>query len=231
MEQREKGWLAVLLTAVAGYVDGVGFILLAQVYVANMSGNSIALGLGWAQGDVPLMVHRGAAIPAFLVGMVLSRVLLKGAERRGTGWMHGALFAAEALLIVFFIALASSLSTSVLEGRVGYAGLSAVLVLAFAMGVQNGALSRFGPISMRTTHVSGTLASLADEVSGALVGDPEDRAPARRRALVLFAAWAAYVVAAGLGIWLLGTYSVRALLLPVGALLALALASLLGRDV
>jgi uncharacterized membrane protein YoaK (UPF0700 family) len=43
--------LAVLLTLTAGYVDAVGFLRLHGIYVANMSGNSIAIGLHSALGD------------------------------------------------------------------------------------------------------------------------------------------------------------------------------------
>ena len=43
--------LAIALTAVAGYVDAVGYLVLAHVFTANMSGNTIAVGRAIVDGD------------------------------------------------------------------------------------------------------------------------------------------------------------------------------------
>ena len=45
--------MAALLTCVGGYVDSIGYLHLGQIYVANMSGNSVALGIHSAWLDWP----------------------------------------------------------------------------------------------------------------------------------------------------------------------------------
>jgi len=65
--------LALQLSAIAGFVDAVGYIVLLQVYVANMSDNTIALGVESAQGRWYVLCRRTAAIPLFVLGMLLSR--------------------------------------------------------------------------------------------------------------------------------------------------------------
>jgi uncharacterized membrane protein YoaK (UPF0700 family) len=42
---------ALALTWVAGFVDVVGYMVLYRVFVANMTGNTIALGQGLTAGD------------------------------------------------------------------------------------------------------------------------------------------------------------------------------------
>ena len=37
-------WVALALTWIAGFVDMVGYLVLYRVFVANMTGNTIALG-------------------------------------------------------------------------------------------------------------------------------------------------------------------------------------------
>ena len=44
-------WVAIALTWIAGFVDIVGYVVLYRVFVANMTGNTIALGRGLVEGD------------------------------------------------------------------------------------------------------------------------------------------------------------------------------------
>ena len=50
--------LACTLSALAGYVDGIGFIHLGGLFVSFMSGNSTRLGVTLADG------HYGSAVEA-----------------------------------------------------------------------------------------------------------------------------------------------------------------------
>ena len=50
-------WVAIALTWIAGFVDIVGYVVLYRVFVANMTGNTIALGRGLAEGDWGLFLR------------------------------------------------------------------------------------------------------------------------------------------------------------------------------
>lgn len=45
--------VALALTWIAGVVDAIGFLSFAQIYTANMSGNSVAFGIALAEQNWP----------------------------------------------------------------------------------------------------------------------------------------------------------------------------------
>lgn len=49
--ERHERTLAVLLSALAGYVDSLGFLQLGGLFVSFMSGNSTRLAVGISHGD------------------------------------------------------------------------------------------------------------------------------------------------------------------------------------
>jgi uncharacterized membrane protein YoaK (UPF0700 family) len=72
-----------------------------------------------------------------------------------------------------------------------------LLVLAFAMGMQNNAFQRIGPIKLNTVFITGDLENLGEAI--AEVGTPESRAEGRGRFAVFFSSWVGYGMGALLG--------------------------------
>src|SRR3954447_13390374 len=64
--ERVLGTVAVALGAVGGYIDALGFLLLYQLFAANMSGNSILLGLSLGRGQWDVALHQFLPIPLFV---------------------------------------------------------------------------------------------------------------------------------------------------------------------
>ncbi|WP_438016654.1 DUF1275 family protein [Sorangium sp. So ce315] len=108
-----------------------------------------------------------------------------------------------------------------------------------AMGLQNATLTRFGPLSVRTTHVTGTLAELSesavaylvwlrDETRGrlrkpvreALAASPRQRS--LQKAALLGGVWLAYAAGGIGGALLLDAFALWSLGLPIAALLLVA---------
>src|ERR1041384_4147324 len=100
-------WVAITLTWIAGFVDIVGYIVLSRVFVANMTGNTIALGRGLAEGDWGLLLRRGFAIPMFVLGLIVSRLVLHLSGEKSTPRAAGVLFGVETLLLVAFMVIGS----------------------------------------------------------------------------------------------------------------------------
>jgi uncharacterized membrane protein YoaK (UPF0700 family) len=204
--ERPLAGVAIVLSAVAGYVDALGWMLLSNVYVANMSGNTIALGRELARGQLADAAARFWPIVTFMLGLFVSELVYEFARRRGrrssAGWTLG--FEAGAIAFVAILPWPPAATTHGLDYYLP-TGL-----LAFAMGLQNATLIRVGASSVYTTHVTGNLTRLAREAAHALLWlDDRDagRAAGRaveersiRRVAFMTAMWLAYGGAAALGV-------------------------------
>src|ERR1700712_887782 len=72
--------LACALSALAGYVDGIGFLYLGGLFVSFMSGNSTRMGVSLAEGH-----WRDAAQALGLIGLVVAGAALGGLIVLGRG--------------------------------------------------------------------------------------------------------------------------------------------------
>lgn len=72
------------LAWVAGYVDAVGFLTLAGLFVAHMSGNTVRLGVFAGDGDWSLGAQRLVPIVFFTLGVMGGIALVEALRRRST---------------------------------------------------------------------------------------------------------------------------------------------------
>jgi len=236
-------WLAFALTWLGGFVDTVGALVLLRVLVANMSGNTINLGIGLVERRWGETLPRAFVLPMFLVGLMISRLLLHFARRRGLLRVAAWLFGVEALLLLAFVVLGSG-GAGEREAVAPTARFYLLLALpALAMGLQNATLTHFGPLTVRTTHVTGNLAHFAEDCAEILLAlydrtrGPEGttlarawtevrREPTYRQAVLLGAAWLSYLAGALLGAFLALRWGLAALVLPIAVLALLVAADL-----
>ena len=69
------------MSALAGYVDALGFLALGGLFVSFMSGNSTQLAVGLASHNAVLGIAAGLIV-CFLAGVVLGAFVATGAGRR-----------------------------------------------------------------------------------------------------------------------------------------------------
>jgi uncharacterized membrane protein YoaK (UPF0700 family) len=236
LSERQRDWLAIALTAVAGSIDAIGYIVLFRVFTANMTGNTVALAMGLLESDWATATRHGFAIPMFLMGLLFSRFTVHVAGERQ--WRHTAtiLFGTEAALLACFALLGLlCLPAGHVERSSGDLFLAMVALPALAMGVQNASLSHFGRLSVRTTHVTGNLATLADQIALFAIwffstNRRKGRAGAWSRAwkqqslqetIFLTAIWLSYFAGAAIGVAMLLSWSFPALIAPIAMLLVL----------
>lgn len=147
--------LAASLSALAGYVDAVGFMTLGGFFVSFMSGNSTRLGVGlamreWANAAIAL-----GLIGLFVVGVVIGASV---ARRFGEG-RRSAVLAAEAILLLAGAGLCTA----------GWRDLGMAAVV-LAMGVENAVFQRQGDVGVGLTYMTGTLVRMGQRIATALHG-------------------------------------------------------------
>jgi uncharacterized membrane protein YoaK (UPF0700 family) len=173
-------WTALVLTAIAGAVDGAGFLSLSQQFVANQTGNAVLLAVA-VSGELTGREDGLSPVGPLwsLAGFSLGAVLASLATRRHVLTSFGV----PLLLVVEVVMLA-------LAGLIQGFELSIALA-AFAMGVQSVHAARIGLSGVTTTVLTGTLIALSVNLSGGRSG--------LRTARLQAGVWAVYLVGAGLG--------------------------------
>ena len=215
--------VAAALAAVAGFVDIVGWLTLAHVYSANMTGNTLHVAQAIRQHHVIEIVGRAWPIFCFVLGLFASELVYQVMQRRGSPTSASVTLGLEALLIALVVIAFPLPPDSEVATALGVAYFVPVGLLSTAMGIQNASLVRVGASSVYTTHVTGNLTRLAREAAHWTMLRRE-RATARRsgrRALLMAAVWTSYLCGASLGVVGRNALGVRALVFPVGVLLAL----------
>ncbi|GIL39957.1 YoaK family protein [Roseiterribacter gracilis] len=146
--------LAACLSALAGYVDAIGFLSAGGFFVSFMSGNSTRLAVGVAESSSDATIA-AALIGVFLLGVIAGSLVghVAGPRRQS----------AVLLLLAGLLAAAASL---------GMAGMlhTATLMMALAMGAENAIFERDGEVQIGLTYMTGTLVKLGQRITGALLG-------------------------------------------------------------
>jgi uncharacterized membrane protein YoaK (UPF0700 family) len=222
---RGQDTMLTSLSLAAGCVDAVGYLGLGQVFVANMTGNTVLLGLAIGQADERGVLHAGTALAGFVLGVAVGAAIVERGPEHAV-WTP-AVTAALGLELVILVAFAAGWLLDGPEPS-GVAVYLLIALSALAMGVQSAAVRRLDVADVSTTYVTGTLTSLTARTVWRLRSTFLERAEERptltepsERGLPLTAdVWLAYGVGAVVGgaaelLWQPG-----ALLLPMAAVAA-----------
>lgn len=149
--------LAIGASALAGYVDAIGFLSLEGFFVSFMSGNTTRLAVGIAGVSAEALVA-GRLILAFLGGVILGSLI----GRLG-GWRRQPMIL---VLVALLIALGA------LAGMWGAPAIATLLVAA-AMGAENTTFERDGEVAIGLTYMTGALVKLGQRIASAITGGPK----------------------------------------------------------
>jgi uncharacterized membrane protein YoaK (UPF0700 family) len=148
--------LAAGLSAVAGFVDAVGFIHLGGYFVSFMSGNSTRAGAVLAQGSWTGFGLAMGLVGAFLAGVITASLLRRAVPRH------------KRLAVLAYIGVLLCGAALLFDG-----GLWLPLVpplMAFAMGAENVVFERDGEVSIGLTYMTGTLVKMGQRIATAFAG-------------------------------------------------------------
>ena len=156
MEHHKRRLLAVCLSALAGYVDALGFLSLGGLFVSFMSGNSTKLGVSIAQGAWGEAGTAVSLIIVFVLGATLGAAVgrLAGARRP------------PAVMAAVCAVLAASVLLHWAGGEVG-----ATLLLAAAMGTQNAVFEGDAEL-FPVTFMTGAMVKIGQQLAAMVLGHP-----------------------------------------------------------
>jgi uncharacterized membrane protein YoaK (UPF0700 family) len=155
LDSRRNILLACALSALAGYVDAIGFLHLGGLFVAFMSGNSTRMGVSLADGQWSSAAESLGLIALFVIGAAAGSAIVLG---RGVNRQPWVLLAEALLLAAAALAYAFDLSNA------------AVAAIVLAMGMENAVFQIHGGAGLGLTYVTGALVKVGQLLAAALSG-------------------------------------------------------------
>lgn len=196
--------LVATLCMIAGAVDVIAYILFGKIFIANMTGNTVLFAASIVLRNWGEAALRLGVVVTFVTGILIAQAVLQkltaGRERRKK-------------LITLAIEFAV-LSWLALTPHPDTLRMVLLIVLALAMGMQNNAFQRIGPVKLSTAFISGDLENLGEAIAES--EEAGKRAEGHRRTAVFLTTWIAYAVGALLGAYGALHVKEQALWIPAG---------------
>jgi uncharacterized membrane protein YoaK (UPF0700 family) len=155
LDSRRNIAFACALSALAGYVDAIGFLQLGGLFVSFMSGNSTRMGVYLAAGNWLAAAEALGLIALFVVGAAFGSLIVLGRGIHRQPWV----LLAEALL----------LAAAALCYALGLPNL-AVATIVMAMGMENAVFQIEGGGGLGLTYVTGALVKVGQYLAVAVTG-------------------------------------------------------------
>jgi uncharacterized membrane protein YoaK (UPF0700 family) len=150
--------LLLLLACAAGAADAVSYMELGRVFTANMTGNTVLLGLALVEAERQATIRAALALVGFLVGGALGAwIVERGAS--GSIWPPAVTRALALEWIILIVFAVDWLYVSP-DAPSPLATGSLIVLSALAMGVQSTAARRLDVSGVATTYITGTLTNL-----------------------------------------------------------------------
>jgi uncharacterized membrane protein YoaK (UPF0700 family) len=157
LDSRRDIALACALSALAGYVDGIGFLHLGGLFVSFMRGNSTRLGVSLAEGRWSDAAEAIGLIVLFVAGAAAGSLIVLSRGRYRQSWV---LLAESTLLAIAGLAY-----------TLGQPELS-IAAIVLAMGLENAVFQTQVGTSLGLTYVTGALIKVGQLAAAALTGGP-----------------------------------------------------------
>lgn len=207
--QRSTLLFAACLTGLAGFVDALAFSSMGGFFASFMSGNTTRLGVSLATGASGDARIGAGLILSFLSGVIAATILARARPRHQRVMVMG-------------------LVTLLLGGAAVFAPYHPVVVplllLATAMGAENGVFTRDGEVSIGLTYMTGALVRIGQGLAAALMGDGP-----RWEWMRYLALWLGFGGGVIAGARCYGVYGIGALWIAAGAAAVLTVAAVATR--
>jgi uncharacterized membrane protein YoaK (UPF0700 family) len=198
----ERDVLLLVLAVSAGSADGWSYFGLGHAFVANMTGNTVLLGLAVFQnhGD---MLHPFISLVCYLAGTAVA-ALINRKVQPGSMWSSSISWT---LLLEALILSGAEAAWIMIHRGMLLPELNLLLgVVAFAIGMQSGAMVQLKIPGVVTTYITGTWTTLISGVTRLATQKPQgsegQKLEFEKRLFMQAGVVAAYFLAAVLAGWL-----------------------------
>lgn len=214
--QARDAVISSLQAFTAGFVNSCGFVALASLFTAHVTGNFVVIGAG-------LLDHRSGlttkllALPVFIAAVIATRLFEHGFERRERSPAR-ALIALQTfgLLIFMGVGEAASPLTSPDNLLAVMTGLAAVAAMAVQNAASRSVFTGLAPTTVMTGNVTQLTIDLVDLATG---HRPHLEASVHARVRKMWPPVLSFSIGAGLGAFGYAALGFSCLLAPIGALM------------
>jgi len=185
-------WLSLGLAFIGGYCDAAGYVL-AKTFTGHITGTLVLAAISLAGHDWRTLLRHLLAIVVFLTGVVSILISERLISRSPSRSLLPVVMTIEIVLIsTAYLAL-----TSHLNARFGLF----VGCVSLALGLQNGAFSQAGGISVHTTYLTGMITSLLKTEAQRHSSETtvHDKLASAQKVRLLGGVWLVFVVGAAVG--------------------------------
>lgn len=156
--RRSDEHLGLALAFVAGATNA-GAFLAVKIYTSHVTGIVSSLADSIVVGEFGLALGAIGAVLSFLLGAIVSTMMINFARRRALRSYYALPLLLEASLFLIFGLIGAQLAT--LKGL--FIPMT-VMLLFFAMGLQNAVITKISGAVIRTTHLTGVITDLGIEL-------------------------------------------------------------------
>jgi len=150
--------MVLVLTWAASGVDAISYFGLGHVFTANMTGNTVLLGLAIGQGQGLAALRSIVALVGFMVGAALGAIIVEIGPQH-SDWPAAVTRAVSVELITLGL-FTVGWHTGYRSGGILY---SLIALSSVAMGIQSAAIRHLKVPGVATTYITGTLTSMVAE--------------------------------------------------------------------
>ena len=229
MRSVERDVRLLMLAACAGCADGWSYFGLGHAFVANMTGNTVLLGIAVFQDHGDLL-HPAISLGCYGVGAVLGSFLTRNV-RPGSYWSKTISWT----LMLEGILLAGAEAGWITHHANGWPNLNLLLgIVALAMGIQSAAMVQLNIPGIVTTYITGTWTTMLTGLVR-LPRQKREQAPPQylefeQRLMMQAAILSVYFLSAVLTGWLFRHLPLAVGALPATAVLLVAVHGVLRAD-
>ncbi|MFP7477092.1 YoaK family protein [Terribacillus saccharophilus] len=156
MQMKHDHIIILLLCAVSGVIDVLGYIGLSHVFTANMTGNIVLLGIGIGDARQVVLSNAALALVGFVIGIAATVFIQR---KQGTS---GSILTWEFILILFSAIIILLLPVNEVLSSI------ILLFLSIAMGMQTIAGRNLKVAGLSSTVLTSTLAAFIEGIMGSM---------------------------------------------------------------